>query len=77
VKWDVGGGSFASISVCNALVVVRWRASWNLVLLYISMLWFPSFDDSVEDCISVSSSEGGTTRVGAMLDCSLLDCNED
>ena len=75
VNWDVGGGSIASISVCNALVVVRWRASWSLVLL--AMIWFPSSDNCVEDCISVSSSEGGTTRVGAMLDSSLLDWIED
>ena len=48
-----------------------------LSLALLAMLWFPSSDDCVEDCISVSSSEGGTTRVGAMLDCSLLDCIED
>jgi hypothetical protein len=75
VKWDVGGGSFASVSVCNALIVVHCRASWSLVLL--AMLWFSSSDDCVEDCISVSLSEGGTTRVEAMLDCSLMDCIED
>ena len=74
MNWDVGGGSFASVSVCTALVVVRWRASWSLVLL--AMLWFPSSDDCVEDCISVSSSKDGTTRVQAMLSCSLLDCDE-
>ena len=44
MNWDAGGGSFASVTVCNALVVVRWRASWSLALLYISMLWFPSSD---------------------------------
>jgi hypothetical protein len=31
VNWDVGGGSFASVSVCTAIVVVRWRVSWSLV----------------------------------------------
>ena len=61
----MSGGSFASVSVCTAMVMARWRASWSLVLL--AMLWFPSS----EDCISVSSFEGGTARVGAMLDCSL------
>ena len=53
----------------RALVVVRWRASWSLVLL--AMIWFPSSDNCVEDCISVSSSEGGTTRVEAMLSLNL------
>ena len=67
VDWDAGGGSLGSVSVCTALVVVRWRASWSLVLL--AMIWFPSSDNCVEDCISVSSSEGGTTRVRTLLDC--------
>ncbi len=89
VNWDVGGRSFASVcvigvcgfcsdgesSVCNALVVVCWRASWSLVLL--AMFWSPSSDDCIEDCTSVSSSEGDTIRVGELLDCSLLDCVED
>ena len=32
-------------------------------------------DDCIEDCTSVSSSEGDTIRVGALLECSLLDCS--
>ena len=66
-----------SFSVGGAMGVVRWSASWNLVLRYTPMLRFPSSDDWGEDCISVSSSEDDTTRVEAMLGCSLLDCDED
>ncbi len=63
-------------SVGNATVEGRWRARWSLVLL--AMLWSPSSDDCIEDCTSLSSSEGGDTiRVGALLGCSLLDCVED
>ena len=64
-----------SFSVGGAVGVVRWTASWNLVLRYTPMLRFPSSDDWGEDCISVSSSEDDTTRVEAMLGCSLLDCS--
>ena len=62
-------------SVVNAMVEVHWRASWSLALL--AMLWSPSSGDYTEDCTSVSSSEGDTIRVGALLYCSLLDCAED
>ena len=75
VDWDAGGGSLGSVSVCTALVVVRWRASWDFVLL--AMLSYPSSDDCVEDFTSVSTSEGGTTRAREMLDCSLLNCVAD
>jgi hypothetical protein len=29
MSWDVGGGSFVSISTGGAVVVVRWRARKN------------------------------------------------
>jgi hypothetical protein len=29
MSWDVGGGSFVSISIGGAVVVVRWRARKN------------------------------------------------
>jgi hypothetical protein len=45
VSWDVGGGLFVSFSVGGAVGVVRWSASWNLVLRYTPMLGFPSSDD--------------------------------
>ena len=32
------------------------------------------FNDCIEDCTSVSSSEGDTIRVGALLDC-IKGCN--
>jgi hypothetical protein len=48
------------------LVVFFWRASWYLILL--AMLWSPSSDDCIEGCTSVSSSEGNTIRVGALLE---------
>ena len=47
MNWDVGGGSFASVSICTAMAVAR----WSLVLL--AMVRFPSS----EECISVSSSK--------------------
>jgi hypothetical protein len=62
-------------SVCSTVVVVLWRASWYLVLLV--MLWSPSSGDCIGDCTSVSSSESDTIGVGALLECSLLDCAED
>ena len=62
-------------SVCSAVVVVLRRAGWDLVLL--AMLWSPSCGGCGEDCSHMTSAEGDISRVGAMLDCSLLDCVED
>ena len=62
-------------SICIEMVVILRRAIWGLVLL--AMLWSPSSGGCGEDCSPVASAEGDTTRVGAMLDCSLLDCVED
>ena len=52
MNWDVGGGSFASVSICTAMAVAR----WSLVLL--AMVRFPSS----EECISVSSSKDDATE---------------
>ena len=35
MSWDVGGGSFVSISTGGAVVVVRWRARKNKKTNYI------------------------------------------
>ena len=48
----------------------HWRANWSLVLL--AMLCSPYSEDCIEDCTSVSLSEGDTIMVGALLDCSEL-----
>ena len=59
------------IGVCECCPRPRARRSFILL----AMLPPPSPDDCVEDCASGSSAKGDTTGVGAMLGCSLLDCD--